>query len=189
MQALKTLYTRYSDLTVSVLKTNPPDKSNPYGYRFTVQSNLINNVTAFKAERDLRIWLEDRGLELRGTLPSDPEASEHYIPVAGEFIDACTLDIDSFDELWRAGLPKVVVMDNGEHTVGLSSTSVDGGRVIHYLNCNIRTRPQPLGQGYSYEANKACLEALLKELDEIARLPNTEASDPEPEEAQRPGQS
>jgi len=171
MNPLKTLYTRYTDLSVSVLSVETDvqnSKTSHLGYRYTVQSNLHNQVASFKTERDLSIWLEARGLELRGSLPANPKVSEHFIPVSGEFMDACTLDIESFDELWRAGLPKVVVMDNGDSTMGVASTNPEGCRVIHFLNCNISTRPRPLVQRYDYEANKSCLDAMIREMSPIS---------------------
>lgn len=124
--------TTYNKLTF--ISITPEQHARTCGYWYLVQ----NNHAPYKAFATLAAfyrWADERELSI-DTVPTHGVYS--YQPITGQFREACYMDANALEAIQGVETRQ---LDNAAYTLGKITTDADGVRTVHYLNCNVKTRP------------------------------------------------
>jgi len=126
--------TRYNKLTF--ISITPEQHARTCGYWYLVRQNH-GPYKAFATLGAFYRWAEERGLSVDADkIPVRGEFS--YQPIVGEFREERYMDSNAFEAIQGSETRQ---LDNAAYTLGKITTDADGVRTVHYLNCNVRTRP------------------------------------------------
>lgn len=125
--------TIHRDLSIIALDRQQHERT--CGYWYCVRSGGAAH-TAFAEPDHLIRWLLERGLGMLDPLPAAgfPATAK----ITGQYRSRMHMDPDQF---YGLSGPPIRVLDNAQYTLGIVTTDAQRVRTVHFLNCNVKTRP------------------------------------------------